>query len=853
MAILRRLLRPDDDAATRRGQGSEPRRALFPRRRQAVSIVRLGLIASGSYLLHLAHATFWSKGEGMWDRTAVALCFFTYGLAFCLLGGAVAARRPQKWLPLVLVAFLLGTAGSCYVTVSTQHPGGAIPDLVILSSYSAHLLLLGENPYTWDLGDAYSAFRASNYFMTPLLDGSSTSVLPYPSLHFLLLVPVHAFGLDGARVLYVLCYALIGTLLFLRAPGSLRAVIVLPLWVSPEYLGFTLNFVTDVVWALFVLCSILTWRHRGWRAVFYGLACSYKQVPWLLAPFILVRLLIDDQDSDQRSPLVRALAFFAVAGAVFAVVNGPFMLADFPAWTAAVVQPLTGHLIYLGAGLASTTQFGLVELPKEFYATASLAVMVTLLLLYAAHFRRWRHTLWLFPGLTLWFSYRSLQSYFVYWVPLLMAVVVIELTEHRGAHVHRRPNETRRPGGVWDRLNRIPLWAARFAQARRHWTPGVLAVSFFTILLAAAYVLQANKSVAVELADVQLRPFSPDIDDMVVFVRNTTDTTIRPRFAVQRASWQPYPWDIVSGPLSLAPGQSGRYRIRTDVPYRAVPLSEGGQLVVTEASGNYRVRGTLKIAPDDSFADPGAIFNSSYLALSDGADIPLGWTLQRATEQTPVIEHTRTADGSRAIQLGFRVNPGRGDWEGVGIAQGVLFPDADIRIWVNPPDFGPDNEASLTIAYGLELHDGGRRLWVLFGPSGPSEGYLGPNHYFIHRSLPAGTWTEQTVDLGSTYARLGWPLPPLKRTVRGNVELVTRGTSLTLFLAARNRLRSEPLTAQFGPARIEPGVDPVPTRIRHRVERRGEYYLAWSDLERGRRNFDRARELHEKAVQSPPD
>jgi hypothetical protein len=276
--------------------------------------------------------------------------------------------------------------------------------------------------------------------------------------------------------------------------------------------------------------------------------------------------------------------------------------------------------------------------------------------------------------------------------------------------------------------------------------------------------------------------------------------------------------------------------------------------VVTEASGNYRVRGTLKIVPDQSFVDPGAIFNSSYLVLADdGADIPWGWTLQRATDQTPIIEHTRTTDGSRAIQLGFRVDPGRGDWEAVGIAQGVLFPDADIRIWVNPPDPGPDTEASLTTAYGLESHDGRRRLWVLFGPSGPSEGYLGPNHYYIHRSLPAGTWSEQTVDLGSIYARLGWPLPPLRRTVRGNVELVTRGTSLTLFVAARNRLRLELLTGQFGPARIDPGVDPVRQRIRRRVERRGEYYLALSDLEKARRNFDRARELHEKNAQSPPD
>jgi hypothetical protein len=654
--------------------------------------------------------------------------------------------------------------------------------------------------------------------MTPLLDGSATSVLPYPSLHFLLLVPVQALGFEGARALYALCHALVGTLLFLRAPGSLRAVVLLPLWISAEYLGFALSFVTDVVWALLVLASIFTWRRPVWRAVFFGLACSYKQVPWLLAPFILVRLLLDERDSDERPPLARALVFFGVAGAVFATLNGPFVLADFPAWAAAVLQPLTGHLVYLGSGLASTTLFGLVELPKPFYAAASFTVMVTLLLLYSAHFQRWRHALWLFPGLTLWFSYRSLQSYFVYWVPLVTAVVVIEATESRVGQARRRSSVASGRGGAWELLNRLPARAARWAQARPRFTAGVLAASVSSILLAAGYSLQTSESVAVELVDARLR-FSGDIGDMDVLVHNTTDATLRPRFAVQRASWQPYPWDIVSGPPTLASGQSERYRIRTDIPHRALPLAEGGQLVVTEATGNYRVRGTLKIAPDDSILDPGAVFNPRYLVFSDGALLPWGWTLQRATDQPPGIAYTRTADGSRAIELGFRANPGHGEWEGVGIAQGVLFPDADIRIWVKPPEAVPDVEAALTTAYGLELHDGQRRLWVLFGPGSPSEGYLAPNHYYIHRSLPAGTWSEQRVDAASIYARLDWPLPPPKRTVRGNVELVTRGTSLTLFVAARNLEHAQRRSAQFGPVRIEPSPDAVRRRIAERVER----------------------------------
>jgi hypothetical protein len=142
---------------------------------------------------------------------------------------------------------------------------------------------------------------------------------------------------------------------------------------------------------------------------------------------------------------------------------------------------------------------------------------------------------------------------------------------------------------------------------------------------------------------------------------------------------------------------------------------------------------------------------------------------------------------------------------------------------------------------------------VLFGPSGPREGYLSPSHYFVERQLAAGVWSEQTIDLGAIYDRLGWPLPPLTRTVRANVELLTRGVSLTLFVAARNRPRPQLLTAEFGPARISSGADAVRQRIQQRVERQEEYSQALQDLEKKRRNFERARELRERTAPPPPE
>jgi hypothetical protein len=122
----------------------------------------------------------------------------------------------------------------------------------------------------------------------------------------------------------------------------------------------------------------------------------------------------------------------------------------------------------------------------------------------------------------------------------------------------------------------------------------------------------------------------------------------------------------------------------------------------------------------------------------------------------------------------------------------------------------------------------------------------------VRRSLPAGTWSEQSVDLAALYARLGWPLPPLKRTTRGNVELLTRGTSLTLFVAVRNRPGGETPHAEFGRARFEESAEAPGNRIRERIAKQREYALALAQIEAERRNHERARALLGKA-QPPSD
>ena len=384
----------------------------------------------------------------------VAFSFATSGLAFLLL---VAGRRsPSPALAAlgpgcVLVEYSFELLRDAWSGTPRGRDPGQRPALELFGA----LMLLGKNPYVWDMGDAFSAFGASGFFMTPQLDGSATSVLPNPALHFLLLVPVHAFGLDGVRGPLVLCHLVMGTLLFLRAPGAIRPIVLLPLWVSAEYMGFALGFVLG--WGLGASPAV----HRPGVARLALARRLLRAGMRLQAAAVAAGTVHPGSPADRRARPGRAAADRPCVG----VLRGrrgsvhrfqrPVHARRFPRLAVRVLQPLTGHLVYLGVGLASLTQLGVVELPKPFYATASLVVTLSLLLLYTAHFQGFGTRCGSFPGsccgsrtgacrATSCIGFRCCSRS---WSWIRPGRAVRRLTGARGPG----------PAGAWERVNRLPL------------------------------------------------------------------------------------------------------------------------------------------------------------------------------------------------------------------------------------------------------------------------------------------------------------------------------------------------------------------------------------------------------------
>jgi uncharacterized membrane protein len=789
-------------------------------------VPRIGLLAAGAFMLHTAAVVGQASSMPHYPVLA-ALSFAAYGLGFVLLGLGLAHPDPERAQWLILSAVLYAILTRYILAALTTLPTTMGTDSALFSGYAADLLLLGRNPYTYDMNGAYHAARVTNFFMTPRVDGAASTVLPYPAMHFLVLVPFRLVGLADLRVPYALAYAGAMVMIYARTPRFLRGVVMIPFAMLPVYLDYTLGWVSDVVWVLILLVMLCAWRRPVWRGVLFGLACAYKQTPWLLAPFILARLALDSEDADRRSPARRATAFAGWALLGFAAPNLPFILMDLPGWLAGVLEPVRAPLIIFGTGLSALSMQNVAALPRAFYSATSLIVLVGLLAVYVLFYPRLKHTLWLFPGIVLWFSYRSLSSYFVYWVPLLLMAAIEQMKEPPGA-------------------------AAQLLPARvRQWALAAGGIGAIGIICALAITWRGSVSVlAVEVSDLAMNASLYEIEAMELTIRNTTGREVAPRIAVQQAGWQPYAWHIDSGPLTLAPGQQALYWVSTDVRYRRFSLADGAMVVVTDASGDYAVRGMARVTPDRSLLDP-ALYNTQYRAVLHQA-VPYGWQLESTLPASDIRLGYDATAGFRTVELGLVTPDAVGTWESASLGQRVFYDAGDMLIWVRPPASASGADGPLQVAYGLEFSDDQqRRLWILFGP-GTGQRALAENHQVVHVDAPVGVWSQQRVNPGAITEHLGWTPPPFQRVAVGDLELVTRTITLRLLLAARDQPGGTRISGEFGPLSLDPRPDSFARRTAEVVEDRWSYYLALSKVAAQERSFEQAGAYYAMAMRHAP-
>ncbi len=369
----------------------------------------------------------WIRGRIETHPEVVALLLITYAVAFSLFvlstwNSDLALRLRD----LVLVALVLTIAISWYVITQVEYPNSYQTDALAFSHYSAVLYSQGINPYTQDLQAALSAYSVNPQFITLTPTGDLDSALNYPALQFLDLLPAVWLGIHDARIVLFVFEIAAAFVLYFWTPKEIRQLAMLPLFAGSDLMiNFGAGALGEFLWVLPLVLMVI-FMERPWLAgIMFGLACATKQTPWLLAPFLLIWFLRSGPELALKLRAERTAIFALCASGAFLVPNVGFMWADLGAWYSGVVTPAFGNLVVLGQGFSLITLAGGVPLPPAFYLTATLVVAATLLVNYYVYFEKLAYAIWAFPAIILWFSYRGLQNYFIFWTPLLVMSVVL--------------------------------------------------------------------------------------------------------------------------------------------------------------------------------------------------------------------------------------------------------------------------------------------------------------------------------------------------------------------------------------------------------------------------------------------
>jgi hypothetical protein len=364
------------------------------------------------------------------------------------------------WL-FVSVMALVGVAW--IVGMPRQHSYDWTPyhnDAIALNECAARLVLQGRDPYTdLDLFACYDRLAIGPDRTTPLRRGlfANDVIYPtdqemddawdlrsngvgtndefvwrpsYPSLSFLLLLPVVAVGIDS-NYLYVACLLVAMALVVWRAPSGLRPFFLTALLGAASLAAFTVGGSSDLLYALPLVIAWI-WRDRRWAAVPLGLAIATKQIAWFFVPYYLIAVVTE---RGWRA----AARDVAIAAGIFAATNAPFIVHDPAAWLLGIMTPLIEPMFPRGAGLIFlSTNGGASLMPSIVYAVLEIAAMATSIAV-AWRARRTSPELGVaLAVLPLFFAWRSLFSYF-FLLPLfaLGAVSRMPLGEPIAARARR--------------------------------------------------------------------------------------------------------------------------------------------------------------------------------------------------------------------------------------------------------------------------------------------------------------------------------------------------------------------------------------------------------------------------------
>ncbi len=399
---------------------------------------RFLFVFTGAFMLYEGFQN-WLRGRIFENPGIVIVHIVTYLIAFSLLFLALVGDDRIRWIEgYPLVALIFTAFYSVYVISEIVYTGVYRTDAIAFSHYSAMRFVedfkngVLFNPYTADLQDALRIFSVEVDYMTFTKEGDIITYFNYPALHFLNLVPFVYLGWRDVRWVILLFEVASIIIIYVKAPSDLRPLIIIPLFAGSDLaINFTAGCVTDFLWVLpMILTAFYLERNLYLGGAFYGISCATKQIPWIIAPFLLIWIWRSIRETYFKR-ILGVASFIAISTLGFILPNLYFMRQNFEAWKGGVLTPIFGNLVFLSQGFSLFTQTDIFKVQKEFYLVAMTCLFATLLLNYFVYFDKLKYTVWIYPGLIMWASYRGLQNYFISWIPLLTTSIVLWYNEER--------------------------------------------------------------------------------------------------------------------------------------------------------------------------------------------------------------------------------------------------------------------------------------------------------------------------------------------------------------------------------------------------------------------------------------
>lgn len=347
--------------------------------------------------------------------------------------------QPSRWQRFILIlilgltipgAILLGR-GIALSFLAPQFSN----DGTSLDTNAAILLLQGRNPYTdSSLMELARHFAIEPDWTTPLRRGQFAnrldypsmadfrsvldtalkagqapefeSKVSYPSLSFLTLVPFVMLGDYNVLPFYILSYIVIIAIAWKTSRPEIRPwVLVLsmaniPMWASA--VGGNL----DIFYILLLIVAWLLHEQRWRSTIFFGLALATKQIAWYFIPLYAILLY--------RKYGLKEVAYRLTAAVGLGLVtNLPFILWNPQAWLAGVLAPVADPMFPMGVGIINLSVAHLLPyFPSNVYLSLEAIAMLAMFVWYWRICRSCPESAMLLAVIPLFFTWRSLPSYF---------------------------------------------------------------------------------------------------------------------------------------------------------------------------------------------------------------------------------------------------------------------------------------------------------------------------------------------------------------------------------------------------------------------------------------------------------